>query len=106
MGCVGGAHPGRHLTCGARRAWSAGGRRPVSVASELQGLRGQELLETEAPALPAVAGLLEAAERRLRVVLAAVDLDLPGANAARDLLGVLGIAGPHGAREAEVAVVR
>ena len=50
--------------------------------------------------LAAVAGLLVATERRVRVERAAVDLDLAGADAAGDLLGPLGVGRPHAARQA------
>src|SRR3954451_11906923 len=79
--------------------------RGAACGSELQGLDGEELLDAEAAQFPAVAGLLEAAERRERVEHAAVDLHLTRADPAGDRLGALLVAGPHAAGEAVLGVV-
>src|SRR5215212_779691 len=65
--------------------WASSGRTP---RSELDGLDLEELLEPELPQLPAVAGLLVAAEGCQRVERRPVDLDLAGADAPRHPLGV------------------
>ena len=56
----------------------------------MQGLIFEEFLEAVDAGLAAVAGLLEAAERRVQVERAAVHVHLPGADAARDALRVRG----------------
>ncbi len=63
-----------------RRAAAKASLFPARPPSELQALHLEQLLDREAPVLAAVAGLLVAAERRQRVVGAAVDLDLAGAD--------------------------
>src|SRR5258706_10810568 len=72
---------------------------------QLQGFILQKLFQAENAGLAAVARLLEAAERRVHVEGAAVDVDLAGADAARDALGARPALGPHRAREAVGAVV-
>src|SRR5438094_7915065 len=71
----------------------------------LQRLDPQVLLDRQVAELASVAGLLEAAERRERVERGAVDLDLTGADPARDALGALRVARPHAASEAVDRVV-
>src|SRR3954453_2511825 len=70
---------------------------PEAAPLALQRLDPQVLLDGQVAQLAAVAGLLEAAERRERVEGRAVDLDLPGADAPRDALGALRVARPHAA---------
>src|SRR5258706_15857883 len=72
---------------------------------QLQRFILQKLLEAEDPGFAAVARLLEAAEGRVHVEGAAVDVDLAGADAARDALRARFVLGPHRAREAVGAVV-
>src|SRR4051812_6163652 len=72
---------------------------------QLHCLDGKELFDPEPSVLAAVAGLLVSAERRERVVGAAVDLDLTGAQLASDRLGALGITRPHPAGKPVLGVV-
>src|SRR5437764_9885442 len=82
-------------------------RRPIirRLALELQRLVLEELLQPVKPSLAAVARLLEAAERRVHVEGAAVDVDLPGADAPRDALRARLVLGPNRAGEAVDGVV-
>src|SRR3954451_5882170 len=81
-----------------RAASRVAGRRPCPVAdSALERLHAEVLLDGQVAELAPVARLLEAAERRQRIEGPAVDLDLAGADAPGDALGVLGVAGPDAA---------
>ena len=92
----------------ASRAYERRPRRLIGhprTVLELHRLDLQELFEAELAELAAVARLLVAAERREQVEAAAVDVDLAGAQAARDALGALGIARPHAAGQPVDGVV-
>src|SRR5581483_7341773 len=73
---------------------------------QLQRLVLEILLEPGTAQLAPAARLLVAAERRLHVEGAAVDVDLPGAQPPRDALGALLVLRPHAAGEAVDRVVR
>ena len=64
---------------------------------DLEGLGLQVFFEAVLAEFAAVAGLLVAAEGREQVVLAAVDVDLAGADAFGDALSAFDVAGPDAA---------
>ena len=78
---------------GARALWSRSCR-------QLQGLHLQVLLEAEPAEFAADAGLLVPAERRGRVVLPAVDVELTGLHLPCEAIAVSSVGGPDRARQA------
>src|SRR5436190_23422004 len=77
-----------------------------NLALQLQRLVLEELLQPVDAGLAAMARLLEAAEGRVHVEGAAIDVDLAGADAPRDALRARLVLRPHRAREAVDGVVR
>src|SRR5580700_7274452 len=69
------------------------------VASELEGLDLEVLLEAKLAEFAAMSRLLEPAEGGRHVERAAVDVDLPGAEPAGDGLCMVGVGCPDGACE-------
>src|SRR5688572_17014067 len=79
---------------------------PGRLTLQLKRLVFEKFLQPVYPCFPAVPRLLEAAEGRVHVEGAAVDVDLAGADAARDALRMRVVLRPYGAGEAVRRVVR